>query len=458
MKTTAKFAGLMALAAGLVFCACQKQSPQSLWQSVDPATADQLKTFMSAKQVQADSAKGEAFPGFDSFMAAAQRGDQRAVKRLGNQIDYQYTQSASDPRWHNTRMQIVKELIGTFDAFGDGDAKYSALYGNEIIQSIPPGGIYFGGTDPGRFVITAMQKSQVKGEPFFTLTQNALADGSYLDYLRSMYGSEIYIPTADDSQKCFDDYYADVQQRMKEGKLQPGENAVVDPATGRLQVSGQVAVMAINGLIAKVIFDNETNRGFYVEESFPLAWMYPYLEPHGLIFKLSRQPLAQLSDDIVNQDHDYWSKTIAPMIGDWLQEDTSISDIAAFNEKVFLNHDFSGFTGDTNFILDSYASKTFSKERSAVGGLYAWRATHATDPAEKERMNRATDFAFRQAWALCPYSPEAVFRYVQFLMAQQRTSDALLVAETTAKFPGEKGGSQEQIKGLVNQLKQYQHR
>jgi hypothetical protein len=457
MKTTAKIAGPILFALGLAVSGCQKQSSHSVWQSInDPAITNQLKSFISEKQAQADSAKAEVLPGFDSFMAAAQRGDYVAVTHGG--VDMENHQSSSDLRFHGTKMQIVKEMIGTYDAFGDGDAKYSALYGNEIIQSIPPGSIYFGGTDPGRFIITAMQKSQVNGDPFFTLTQNALADGTYLDYLRAMYGDKIYVPTAEDSQKCFDDYYEDVQQRMKLGTLQPGENVFVDPTTGKMQVSGQVSVMMINGLIAKVIFDKETNREFYLEESFPLAWMYPYLEPHGIIFKLNHQPLAQLSDDIVNQDHDYWSKTISPMIGDWLQEDTSVADIAAFNEKVFLNHDFSGFSGDTNFILTGYAHRMYSKERSADGGLYAWRAGHTKDASEKKRMNHAADFAFRQAWALCPYSPEAVFRYVQLLMEDQRSADALLVAETAAKFPGIDRRPNDAVKDLVKVLRQNRYR
>ena len=79
--------------------------------------------------------------------------------------------------------------------------------------------------------------------------------------------------------------------------------------SGRVQVSGQVAVMEINGLLVKIIFDKNPNREFYIEESFPLDWMYPYLEPHGLIFKINRQPLPELSDEIVQRDHDYWTKT-----------------------------------------------------------------------------------------------------------------------------------------------------
>ena len=158
---------------------------------------------------------------------------------------------------HGTRWEAVKEIWGGLDAFGEGEAKYSALYASGIIESIPPGSIYFGGTDPGRFLITAMQKSNVNGDPFFTLTQNALADSTYLDYVRSMYGDKLYVPTTEDSQKAFKDYTEDVARRQQMNHLKPGEDVQVDPTSGRIQVSGQVAVMEINGLLVKDIFDKK---------------------------------------------------------------------------------------------------------------------------------------------------------------------------------------------------------
>ena len=94
------------------------------------------------------------------------------------------------------------EVYGAFEGFMTGDEKYASKFGREIIDSIPPGSIYFGGTEPGRFIVTAMCKSQPDGDPFFTLTQNWLADGCYLDYLRSTYGNKIYIPT-EPMRKCF---------------------------------------------------------------------------------------------------------------------------------------------------------------------------------------------------------------------------------------------------------------
>jgi hypothetical protein len=340
------------------------------------------------------------------------------------------------------------------DAFGEGDEKYSAMFGNDIIESIPRGSIYFGGTDPGRFIVTAMCKSQVNADPFFVLTQNALADSSYLDYLRGMYGDKIYVSSTNDSQQCFQDYTEDVAQRRSRNQLRPGED--VKMVDGKVQVSGQVAVMEINGLLVKTIFDRNTNHEFYIEESFPFNWMYPYLEPHGLIMKINRQPLSELSDEILERDHDYWSKLVQPMIGDWLHDATSVGEIATFAQKTFGKQDFSGFTGDPRFIQNAYSHRMFSKLRSSIAGIYMWRLDQAAGEQEKDRMARAADFAFRQAWALCPYSTEAVFRYVNFLLKQKRISDALLVAETAVQMPAAQGGEGEQFRSLVGQLQKFQ--
>jgi hypothetical protein len=94
----------------------------------------------------------------------------------------------------------------------------------------------------------------------------------------------------------------------------------------------------------------------------------------------------------------------------------------------------------------------FSKERSSIAGLYAWRAQHTTDAAEKQRMNAAADFAFRQAWALCPYSPETVVRYVALLISKNRRPDALLVVKMAAEMPELKGRDGDQWRSLATEL------
>jgi len=68
-------------------------------------------------------------------------------------------------------------------------------------------------------------------------------------------------------------------------------------------------------------------------------------------------------------------------------------------------------------------------------------------------MSRQADFAFRQAWALCPYCVESMFPYINFLLSQSRFDDALIVAETAAALPQNKDN--EQILQLPAQLKQF---
>jgi hypothetical protein len=458
MKTTIKSLSAVILGSGLLISGCAKKQMTSFQSLKNPKVVAQLKTFVAEKEAQANAATNQMPSEFKSFFNAARKGDWLTVSNAFVEFRKhagQYEHSGkTDERLRGTAWQAVMETWGALDAFGEGDEKYSAAFGNDIIASIPAGSIFFGGTDSGRFLVTAMCKSQVNADPFFVLTQNALADSTYLEYLRAMYGEKIYVPTVEDSQKCFQDYTEDAQRRMQSHQLMPGEN--VKMVDGKVQVSGQVAVMGINGLLAKVVFDKNPGREFYIEESFPLEWMYQYLEPHGLIFKINRQPLPGLSDEIAGQDHDYWRSLVRPMIGDWLNDDTPVEQVAAFAKKTFGKQDFSGFTGDPRFIQNTYSHRMFSKLRCSIAGLYAWRLKQTADASEKERLARETDFAFRQAWALCPDSPEAVFRYVNFLLAQDRSADALIVAETAAQMPSMQGKDGQQIRGLVEQLKKFQ--
>jgi hypothetical protein len=276
----------------------------------------------------------------------------------------------------------------------------------------------------------------------------------YLKYLRGMYGAKIYTPTDEDSKRTLQEYSQDFARRRSKNQLLPGEDITVG-ADGQIQFNGQMAVIQVKALLAKLIFDKNPDREFYIEESFPFDWLNPYLEPHGLIFKINRQPLPGLSHKIVERDQDYWRSLVRPMIGDWLTDDTSVEQVAAFSKKTFGNQDFSGFTGDRRFIQNAYSHRMFSKLRSSLAGLYAWRMQQAAGASEKERMAREADFAFRQAWALCPDSTEAVFRYVALLMEQKRGADALLVAETAAQMPSVQGQEGQSMRDVVVQLKQF---
>ena len=400
--------------------------------------------------------------------------------------------------------------------------------------------VLFGGTDPGRFCPTYIifcesfiphrcqpeQDQKFDRRDVYIITQNALADGTYLDYLRSQYNrskqidppffselskylfgiafgpanadsgifsvvnrslynvldvpftkwgthvesyrraggvyppNEIYIPSPEDSQKCFEEYTSDVGRRAQLNQLAPGEDVHIDNSTvpPRVQVSGQVAVMKINGLLCRVIFDNCPTNEFYVEESFPLDWMYPYETPFGVIMKINRNTLPEFTQDVFDLDHKFWNDFTPRLCGNWITYDTSIKEIADFVERTYIRNNYKGYTGARAFVRDDDAQKAFSKLRSSQAGMYAWRLSPQCPPefrqktaASQAALIRETDYAFKQAFTFCPYSPEAVYRYINFLLPLGRFDDALIIAETCKKLDP----YNQQITDLIENLKSY---
>jgi beta-lactamase regulating signal transducer with metallopeptidase domain/tetratricopeptide (TPR) repeat protein len=455
--------GALALAVGGSSPGCsRRQTDDSVLRQQQIA---RLQSFAQAKEKQsrelAAKAGEQISPEFQKFFDAAIKGDWRTVtNRFAYYLQHQppYTKGTNGmeapPR--AAYWQPVLELDLAYSQVINCDPKYTALLADGIINSIPAGSIYLGGTDAGRSVPTAFCKSSIEADPFFSLTQNAVTDSGYLNYLRAMYGGKIYIPTEEDSQRCHQEYLADAQRRLQENKLRPGED--VRMVDGKVQVSGHVAVIGVRGPLTKVIFDRNPDREFYVEESFPLDWMFPYLEPHGLIMKLNRQPLTQLPEETIARDHEYWRKLVAGMVGGWLDEKTPVTEIASFIDRIYVRHNLVGFTGDPRFVQNDYAGKIFCKLRCSIGGLYSWRFSPNAPPeyrpksyAENQALVQEADFAFRQAFALCPSSPEAVFRYAQLLMQLHHWDDAILVAETCLKLDPHNG----QVMGLRDTLQQY---
>jgi tetratricopeptide (TPR) repeat protein len=410
--------------------------------------------------------------------------------------------------------------------------------------------ILFGGTDPGRFCPTYSifcdsfiphscqpeQDQKFDRRDCYLITQNALADGTYLDYLRAQYNrskqvdppffselskygfslflgdnnadsglphavnqtlftvldrpftawglhvetqrrargvyppAEIYIPSPDDSQRSFQEYTEDAARRQQLNQLKPGEDVkVVD---GRVQVAGQAAVMNINGLLCKVIFDNNPTNSFYVEESFPLDWMYPYETPFGIIMKINRNPLPELSDDVFKLDHEFWAKYSTRLCGNWITYDTSVKQISDFVDRTYVHNNYQGYIGDRAFVRDDDAQKAFSKLRSSQAGMYFWRMSPQCPPEYRQKtpagqaaLIRETEFAFKQSFVFCPYSPEAVYRYVNFLLQMAQTEemsghpdqavrhfeDAILVGKTCQKLDPENGS----IKDLIQNVEVY---
>lgn len=281
-----------------------------------------------------------------------------------------------------------------------------------------PDAIFFGGTDPGRFVPTYMIYSAKVRPDVYLITQNALADNTYMAVMRDLYGNDIWIPSVGDSADAFRVFVEEVESGKRPA------NAGIVKQNGRVQVSGVLGVMEINGILAKNIFDyNSYKHDFYVEESYVIRWMYPYLTPHGLIMKINRQPLPRLGSDmaVVRDDLDFW---------DW------------YTRRL---------TSNEAFRRDVVARKSFSKLRSALAGLYAYR-----------NMKSESEKAFLEARALYPLSPEANFRLAEVYMRGKQYAEAraLMTAFGEADPANDKVGDflkqLDRLEGLQQRIDQLQ--
>ncbi|MBQ6104184.1 MAG: hypothetical protein IJL06_11005, partial [Kiritimatiellae bacterium] len=240
--------------------------------------------------------------------------------------------------------------------------------------------VFFGGTDPGRFVPTYMIYAAHVRPDVYLITQNALADKTYLDTMRGLYADAIWMPTETDNQVAFREYDDRIQREIREGRRDPSDTGgLTHDAQGRVSVNGALAVMEINAIIARQIFDhNKDLHDFYVEESYAMQWMYPYLTPHGLIMKVNRDRVP-LPPAAANLDMDFWDWYVRRLLG------------------------------DPGFAREIPARKSFNKLRSALAGAYRARGD----------LRRA-ETAYRQAQSLYAYSPESCFRLVQDVLVPER--------------------------------------
>ncbi len=339
------------------------------------------------------------------------------------------------------------EVVGAMEMVDGWHAKFLHFYTTEIVSSIPEGSIYFGGTDPGRFAITLGSKSHEKADPFFTITQTALADGSYLQYLRELYGNKIYISTEEDRGRAFSNYYSEA--KAKEGQSQDIP-----------------AIMDINGRLDKVIFNKNPDHDFYLEESLALDWMKPHMVPHGLIFKLERKPLKELPPDLIDQNRKDWQKYMALCVGDEVvKPETTVSELCEWIQAVYSKNDLGKFKGDLLYldgkkqVLEKSAmqkglpfseQKVFSKMRSDQAGLFRWRSLNTQDAQLKSLYAQEAEFAYAQSVALGGVNPNGALEFSIHLSAVNRFKDAKLLVRT---FVGiQKHGSEFYMRNMRQML------
>jgi hypothetical protein len=267
-------------------------------------------------------------------------------------------------------------------------------YGHAILDSLKPGMVYVGGTDNGRWIPELLNDTS-DGEHHIIVTQNALADSRYLEFVSDLYGDHLTTLTQEDSQRAFQQYMEDAQKRLQHDQQFPDEPKQVRPGEdikvvdGRVQVSGQVAVMAINERLLGMLMDKNPDRSFALQESFPLKGTYADALPLGPLMELrARDDQNSFTAERAAQSLDYW-RNIAQQV--FWDPDAARSDVAL---------------------------RTYSHDTVAAGNLLA--AHDFTAEAEE---------AYRMATQLCPYSPESVGRLADLFARTGREIEARQLTE-----------------------------
>ena len=288
------------------------------------------------------------------------------------------------------------------------DHWFGWMYGRDMLSDLPKDSFVFGGTDPGRFVPTYMILSESfedkknKRDPNFDrrdlyiITQNALADAFYNQYIRNHYSTDrpaprgwvdrwlgrdrhfpeapLVLPRQEDIMAI---YQAAIEKRQK-------DPSAVDPNSDPT---------VLNSLVGEWIWQrNKDQRAFFVEESFPMEWSYPNAVPHGLCYEIKKDPVPVLKPELVQGDMDYWRQYI-----DHLKKDPRFED-------------------------DIDAQRSFSKLRNTGGNIYKWR-----------QMPQAAEQAYRQALELWPGNTETLNNFSDLLLKQKRASELRDILEKASK-------------------------
>ncbi|NNJ69688.1 MAG: DUF2723 domain-containing protein, partial [Kiritimatiellales bacterium] len=169
-------------------------------------------------------------------------------------------QNGHDFGWQfgNWQLRGVEGIKDDLRYWYPDEAEFEKQWAAYPDQSYPPpmgtNAIFFGGTDPGRFVPTYMIYSAKVRPDVYLITQNALADGTYMNVMRDLYGDQIWIPSPTDSTAAFQMYVNGVQS----GKIKAGADVITEG--GKVQVQGVGGVMQINGFLSRMIFDHNQHR------------------------------------------------------------------------------------------------------------------------------------------------------------------------------------------------------
>src|SRR5262245_37416951 len=131
----------------------------SCWSLENSAAATELKRFIAEKcsQMRAETRAPDhpMSPESSSFFTAVERRDWPGLFDAIAAMDRTMREGKSQAApcaIYPVEWAVVNEISAALEEFVAGEEQYAIAFGRDIINSIPPGSIYFGGTDPGRFL------------------------------------------------------------------------------------------------------------------------------------------------------------------------------------------------------------------------------------------------------------------------------------------------------------------
>jgi hypothetical protein len=81
------------------------------------------------------------------------------------------------------------------------------------------------------------------------------------------------------------------------------------------------------------------------------------------IMAIAPEPLSAIPPERVEQDNRFWRAQLGQLLGPWLCPETSVGEICAFAERVFLRTDLGDFVGDPKYVANEHTCRAFSKLR-----------------------------------------------------------------------------------------------
>ena len=278
--------------------------------------ADRRKivTAIAAKYGEAIPEEVERF--FDALDAGNWEETDRLFQLMAKRSGQYKNSEQADPRL-NHFWPAVLETYGVAEQAHDWPADELLKYGEDVLGSLRSGTVYIGGSDPGRFIPTLLSATS-GGEQHAVLTQNALADSRYLEYIQFLYGDRLQLPGESDSQQVFADYMADAQKRLEHDEKFPDEPKQVrhgeelKRVDGKLTVGGHTAVMDINERLLNLLLEKNPDTTFALQESIPLKSTYAEAKPVGAIMELrARADSPELAAGEASEALNYWRNTAA---------------------------------------------------------------------------------------------------------------------------------------------------